>query len=140
MPKGKLKLSKEKRLLPRFALEIPVKFRVMNEQKVIESFSERQEKEKSGKTKDVSLGGLYLVTDHEMKKGNIIQLDLMIPCRMGTLKTFANVAWNNELGAGLKLLAMPHDEKECLKCYMDKHFSNKVMYPYSCPLTHKILT
>ena len=139
MPKGKIKLSKEKRFLTRFALEIPVKYRVLNEQKEIESFSERQNKEKSGKTKDVSLGGLCLVTDHGMKKGNIIQLDLMIPCREGTLKNFAKVVWVNEFGAGLKFLAMPDDERVCLKCYLDRYFSHKVMFRYSCPLTHKNL-
>ncbi len=133
MPRGKLTIAKEKRILERYALEIPVKFRVLNEEKEIESFMERRAKEKSGKTKDVSLGGLCLVTDHKIEKGNIIQLDLMVPCREGTLKTYAETKWASGTGAGLKFLAMPENDRECLKCYLDKYFNHAPGRQYKCP-------
>jgi hypothetical protein len=123
MPKGKKKLSKEKRLHPRFSAEIPVKYWVLEEQKAIESFLEHLEKTKSAKTKDVSLGGMYISTGHTLKKGSILQLEIMIPCHKEKLKTYAEVVWTNEFGGGLKFFMLSDDDRKCLKSYLEKYFS-----------------
>lgn len=120
MPQGKIKLSKEKRLHKRFSVEIPVKYRVMNEQKEIESFLERLEKEKSAITKNASLGGMHIVTDHALKKGSILQIDIMIPGQERILKTFAEVVWSGGSGGGIRFLAMKEDELKFLKAYLEK--------------------
>lgn len=120
MPKRKKKLSKEKRLHPRLSTEIPVKYWVLEEQKEIESYFEHLEKTKSAKTKDVSLGGMYITTDQPLKKGSILQLEIMIPCREGKLKTYAEVVWTNEFGGGLKFFILADDDRNCLKSYLKK--------------------
>ena len=120
MPKGRKKQGREKRVYPRFSTEISVKFRVLNEQNEIESFLERREKEKSAKTRDVSMGGMYIETGYPLKKDYIVQLDILVPGQGWILKAFAQVVWPGGTGGGLKFLMMPEEDKKRLKSFLDK--------------------
>ncbi len=119
----KKKPSQEKRLHPRFSIEIPVEFRVLDDQKEIDSFLEWMEKEKKGKTQDVSLGGMQIVASHPLKKGAILQIDLIIPPHKEKLVTYAEVIWPGEYGGGLKFLMMADDVKKNLKSFLEKQLS-----------------
>jgi hypothetical protein len=119
----KKKHSKEKRLQPRYPAEIHVRYRVLNEQRGIETLAERRRKEKQALTKDISLDGCYVLTGDSLKPGGIIQLETEIPCRKGKWKAFAEVIWTNESGSGLKFVLMSEEDRNCLKTYLEKHFS-----------------
>jgi c-di-GMP-binding flagellar brake protein YcgR len=111
----------EKRIHPRVSVKIPVKFRVIEDQKELETVFERKKKEQTTRTMDVSLGGLYIVADQILNVGSILRLDVSLPEKSSLISAFAEVVWANETGGGLHFLAMKEDDVEFLKNYLTKH-------------------
>ncbi len=114
----------EKRVHPRVSVKIPVKFRVIEDQKELETVFERRKKEQTTRTMDMSLGGLYIVADAILNIGSILRLDISLPERTSLISAFAEVVWSNETGAGLHFLAMKEDDVENLKNYLSKASSD----------------
>jgi hypothetical protein len=110
----------EKRVHPRVAVKIPVKYRVIEDQKEIETVFERKKNEQTSQTMDVSLGGLYLVADQVLNVGSILRLDITLPEVSHPVSAFAEVAWSNETGGGLHFLAMKEEDVESLKNYLSQ--------------------
>ncbi|HVZ81260.1 MAG TPA: PilZ domain-containing protein [bacterium] len=110
----------EKRVHPRVSVKIPVKFRVIEDQKEIETVFERRKKEQTTQTMDVSLGGLYIVADQLLNVGSILRLDISVPEKSRLVSAFAEVVWSNETGGGLHFLAMKEEDVEFLKGYLAK--------------------
>jgi c-di-GMP-binding flagellar brake protein YcgR len=108
----------EKRIHPRVSVKIPVKYRVIEDQKEIDSVFERRKKEQTTKTMDVSLGGLYIVADTVLNIGSILRLDISIPAKAAIISAFAEVVWANETGGGLHFLAMKEEDVDALKNYL----------------------
>lgn len=108
----------EKRVHPRVSVKIPVKYRVIEDQKEIETVFERKKREQTTRTMDVSLGGLYIVADQLLNIGSILRLDISLPERASLISAFAEVVWANETGGGLHFLAMKEDDAESLKGYL----------------------
>jgi len=108
----------EKRIHPRVSIKIPVKYRVIEDQKELETVFERKKREQTTRTMDVSLGGLYIVADQVLNIGSILRLDISIPERSSLISAFAEVVWANETGGGLHFLAMKEDDAESLKNYL----------------------
>ena len=113
----------EKRIHPRVSVKIPVKYRVIEDQKELETVFERKKREQTTRTMDVSLGGLYIVADQVLNIGSILRLDISLPDRASLISAFAEVVWANETGGGLHFLAMKEDDAESLKTYL-VNFSN----------------
>jgi c-di-GMP-binding flagellar brake protein YcgR len=110
----------EKRIHPRVSIKIPVKYRLIEDQKELDSVFERRKREQSSSTMDVSLGGLYIVAEQILKVGCILRLDISVPNRPSLISAFAEVVWSNETGGGLHFLAMREDDVESLKAYLTK--------------------
>lgn len=108
----------EKRVHPRLSVKIPVKYRVIEDQKELETVFERKKKEQTTRTMDVSLGGLYIVAEQVLNIGSILRLDISIPEKSALISAFAEVVWSNETGGGLHFLAMKEDDVESLKTYL----------------------
>ncbi len=115
----------EKRIHPRVSVKIPVKYRVIEDQKELETVFERKKREQTTRTMDVSLGGLYIVADQVLNIGSILRLDISIPERASLISAFAEVVWANETGGGLHFLAMKEDDAESLKNYLLNFSSDK---------------
>ena len=115
----------EKRVHPRLSAKISVKYRVIEDQKEIETVFERRKKEQSTRTMDVSLGGLYIVADRSLNVGSILRLDISIPPQTSLISAFAEVIWANETGGGLHFLAMKEDDVESLKSYLQQISNDK---------------
>ena len=115
----------EKRVHPRVSVKIPVKFRVIEDQKELETVFERRKKEQTTRTMDMSLGGLYIVADAVLNIGSILRLDISMPEKSTLISAFAEVVWSNETGAGLHFLAMKEDDVENLKNYLSKASGDK---------------
>ncbi len=110
----------EKRVYPRVSVKMPVKYRVIEDQKEIDSVFERKKKEQTSRTMDLSLGGLYLVADQILAVGSILRLDVALPSQPGLISAFAEVVWSNETGGGLHFLAMKEEDVESLKNYINQ--------------------
>ena len=123
MPEANLFL--EKRVHPRVPAKIAVKYRIIEEQKEIESIFARKKKEKTSQTLDVSMGGLYLVADQVIEVGSILRLDIEIPGKSPMISAFAEVAWSNEAGLGLHFLAMKETDMASFKDYLSQPPSSK---------------
>ncbi len=108
----------EKRIHPRVSVKIPVKYRVIEDQKELETVFERKKREQTTRTMDVSLGGLYIVAEQVLNIGSILRLDISIPEKSSLVSAFAEVVWSNETGGGLHFLAMKEDDVESLKKYL----------------------
>ena len=115
----------EKRVHPRVSVKIPVKYRVIEDQKELETVFERRKKEQTTRTMDMSLGGLYIVADSVLNIGSILRLDISLPEKTSLISAFAEVVWANETGAGLHFLAMKEDDVENLKYYLGKTSGDK---------------
>jgi hypothetical protein len=119
MPDAKMYL--EKRVHPRVSAHVPVKFRLIEDSKEIETVFNRQHKDKTSRTMDLSLGGLYLVADVAVNVGSILRLDMVIPGQTAPIAAFAEVVWSNSEGLGLHFLAMKEEDIEALKTYLSKN-------------------
>ena len=115
----------EKRIHPRVSVKIPLKYRVIEDQKELETVFERKKKEQTTRTMDVSLGGLYIVADQILNVGSILRLDISLPEKSVFISAFAEVVWANETGGGLHFLAMKEDDVEFLKNYLIKNSDGK---------------
>jgi len=111
----------EKRIHPRVSVKIPVKYRLIEDQKELDSVFERRKREQTSNTMDVSLGGLYIVAEQVLKVGSILRLDISVPNRPSLISAFAEVVWANETGGGLHFLAMREEDVESLKAYLTKN-------------------
>jgi c-di-GMP-binding flagellar brake protein YcgR len=109
----------EKRVHPRVSIKVPIKYRVIEDQREIATVFERKKKEQTTSTLDVSLGGLYVVADQILNVGSILRLDIVLPDHPGIISAFAEVVWANETGGGLHFLAMKEDDAELLKKYLN---------------------
>ena len=114
----------EKRVHPRVSIKIPIKYRVIEDQKEIATVFERKKKEQTTRTVDVSLGGLYVVADQILSVGSILRLDIVLPETPGVISAFAEVVWANETGGGLHFLAMKEDDAETMKNYLTSLISD----------------
>ncbi len=118
MPEGNMFL--EKRAYPRVPAHVPVRYRLIEDQKEIETVFNRENRNKSGKTVDVSLGGLYLSANISVGVGSILRLDIDLPGRATGIASFAEVVWSNAEGLGLHFLAIKEEDNEALKAFLSK--------------------
>jgi c-di-GMP-binding flagellar brake protein YcgR len=117
MPKASL--CKEKRVYPRLSATLPVHYRVLEDQKAIESLQERRQKEMRAISKDVSLGGMFLVTEKPLTVGHMLLLHILVPGHLVKLSAYAEVVWSNNNGSGLKFLAMNDEALGIFQSYLD---------------------
>ena len=110
----------EKRIYPRVPVKIPVKYRVIEDELEVKSILERRKKDQSAQTVDISLGGLYVVTDQALALGKILRLDITLGDNQNPLTAFAEVVWANESGGGLRFLTMKDDDMVLLRAYLEK--------------------
>ena len=110
----------EKRVHPRITLKIPVKYRVIEDRAEIKTVHERKLNEQTSHTFNVSLGGLYLVSDNVIDVGSILRMDITLPEISGVISVYAEVVWSNVTGAGLHFEAIKEEDLEVLKQYLSQ--------------------
>jgi hypothetical protein len=111
-------ISSERRNHSRIPLKIPVKYRLINDPKEIETLSASKRREQDTHAINVSLGGLYIVWDGEINVGSIIRLDITIPDYSVKISAFAEVVWSNKGGGGLHFEAIKEADEELLKNFL----------------------
>ncbi len=106
-------------------LKINVGYRLILEQQEIELVLLRRKNDQNARTKDISLGGMYILADHVLKVGYLLRLYISLQEGGKILAPLAEVVWTNGKGSGLRFLSMRHEEKEQLRAYLEKvSFSN----------------
>lgn len=124
MPSANLLL--EKRVYPRMSLNIPIKYRIIEDQKEISSFLDRSNnKGQTSQTKDVSLDGLYLIADHVPEVGSVLLLDITLPNVSQVISSYAEVVWSNDTGGGLHFEVIKEEDFDILKNYLSQALPGK---------------
>jgi len=118
MPEGSMFM--ERRRFPRVTVEIPVKYRLIDDQKELESVFDRKKRDTHTRSLDLSLGGIYITADANLKVGTILRLEIAVPEPVTLISAFAEVVWSNDTGGGLHFLAMKDEDTQYLKSYLDK--------------------
>jgi len=110
----------EKRIHPRVLVKIPVKYRVIEDAVEVKTILEHRKKDHDAQTVDMSLGGLYIVSDQALATGKILRLDISLADNKRPVIAFAEVVWANETGGGLRFLTIKDEDMSSLKAYLDK--------------------
>jgi c-di-GMP-binding flagellar brake protein YcgR len=110
----------ERRNYPRIQVKVPIKYRVLDDQKEIQSLLERKEKEISTQTIDLSIGGLYIASEEKLLIGSILRLEMAFSENQKSLSAFAEVVWTNSSGGGVHFLAVQEENVEFLRTYISK--------------------
>lgn len=121
MPTGHMFL--EKRAEPRVPIKIPVKYLVLEDQNEINGAIESGKKGKTAHTIDLSVKGMFIVSQQPLSKGNILRIDFSLNHSATFLRVFAQVVWANDTGGGLKFLSMQDEDIQFLRDYLDKAVS-----------------
>lgn len=111
-------ISFNKRAYPRVPAHIPVSFLVMKEHKDLKDIRELIERTKTVQSIDASLGGLKFDGNHGLSQGDILTLKLSIPTKAAPVSAFAEVAWVNASGVGIRFLTMKEDDLKSLDLYL----------------------
>lgn len=109
----------ERRAHPRLTLGIPVKYKVINDQKKIDSVMDRKRDEKQGHTVDMSVGGIRLEIDQALNVDCILRIDMALPNHPSLISAFAEVVWCNASHAGLRFLSMKENDAQYLTAYIN---------------------
>src|SRR5580658_11024701 len=118
MPDGKMSI--EKRANPRLAVKIPVKYQLVNDHGVIQGIEEWRKTENNAFTLDLSMGGMFIAVDKELKVGNIIKFEVFLFDKKNFLGVYAEVVRSDASGAGLHFLMMKSAERELLQAFLEK--------------------
>ncbi len=110
----------EKRAYPRVPVKLPVKYRLVDDMAGIQSILEMRKTETNTNTNDISLGGMYIVSDQKLTVGNILHLDITLPGKAKRLAAFGEVVWSKDSGAGLRFMMIKSEDLEALKSFMDE--------------------
>ena len=123
MPSANLLL--EKRVYPRISLKIPIKYRVIEDQKETATVLERNKNAQTSHTEDVSLDGLYLNADHVPEVGSVLWLDITLPNVSRVISSYAEVVWSNDSGGGLHFEVIKEKDFDILKDYLSQALQGK---------------
>ena len=123
MPEGNLFV--EKRAHPRVSIKIPVKYRVVEDLAGIQSIIEMRKTEAHTESLDISLGGMYIVSDQPLGVGSILHLDITLLGRERRLTAFGEVVWSKDSGAGLHFMMIKHEDLEALSAFLEESSPKK---------------
>jgi hypothetical protein len=115
----KAKMTMERRGDPRFVMKIPVKMRLEQDEKVLQSIDDWRQTENNAYTMDVSLGGMQIAVDQPLTVGDVHQFDINLLNKTKTVSVYAKVIRADKKSAGLQFLMLKDNEKEALKAFFE---------------------
>ncbi|MGH7739512.1 MAG: PilZ domain-containing protein [bacterium] len=116
MPEAKMFFNK--RTHARVPAHISVTYLVMKGQQKDRGIQDLIDGTKMAETLDASLGGMLLGGQPELNAGDTVTLKFSLPNTLTPLSAFAQVAWVNTAGAGLRFLSMPEEDRKALDVYL----------------------
>ena len=113
-------ISMERRETPRISVKIPVKYRLEDDKEVLKTIKEWRQSEKNAYTLDVSLGGMSIVVDQPLSKGDILCFEIYLLDQKNVVTVYAEVKWTQKKEAGLRFLMMRDNDMEALRAFLGK--------------------
>src|SRR5258708_2296571 len=117
----KAKLNIDRRKHPRARVTVSVQYKLLNNSSEVEEILSENRNWHPAESENLSGSGVSLVTKINLKKHDVIKLDLEIPEPPRKLKAFAEVVWckssETQKGfyqAGINFLAVKQDEEDLL--------------------------
>lgn len=115
----------EKRVSPRIKVNIPVKYRLVEDTKEIEAVLQQRKADRNAHAMDLSLGGMHIFADEVLKEGDILNFEISLPGLSEILSAFAEVVWVNKTEGGLHFLEMKEEDLMVLKAYLRRASSTR---------------
>ncbi len=107
----------KKRRHPRIALQVPVKYKVIN-RKLLREIVDQRPFQDDGKTINISLSGVSLITSAALTKGDFLKLELGLPGSEKVTRALAEVMWSEPdapggpFSAGIRFLIILNEADE----------------------------
>jgi hypothetical protein len=79
------------------------------------------------KLKNISRGGLCVVTDIELEKGCVIEAEIMLEDVLNSVKAFCQAVWKNKaekdrnFETGMKIIGIKAEDVKNLEAFLHKH-------------------
>jgi len=113
------KMTMERRGSPRLSLQIPVKYRLERNEKVLQSIDDWRQTESNARTLDMSLGGMQIAVDPSLSVGDVLHFNVPLLNKSKSVNLYAKVIRTNKKNAGLQFLMMNDGEREALKAFFE---------------------
>lgn len=111
----------EKRMVQqRVRVKFPVRYRAIRDEKESEITAEYHDGVQVSYSKNLSEGGMFIVTKEELYFDYLLRLHIFLPSTPVFISTLARVIWTDEEGAGVCFVAMELRDVETLKGYIGK--------------------
>jgi len=112
------KMFIERRAHPRFQAEFPVKYLFVSDKNEADAIREFGKKDSFALVRDISLGGLQVAVEEQMKVGDILAFEITLPGGAPPIIASAEVVWVNEKTGGLHFLIISEEDTTALKAYI----------------------
>ena len=114
------KMFIERRAYPRYEVNFPVKYCLVEDKNEIQNILEHSKKEMNATVRDISLGGMQVALDKPLKEGEVFVFEIPLPGLKEPLSACAEVLWANGNKGGLHFLLIGDDDLTALKVYLKK--------------------
>ncbi len=125
-------LSFDKRKHPRIAVEIPVKYKIINQTEAALALLEQKKAVQTGNSQNVSVEGLFLVGGHRLAQGDILKIEVPLPDEGAPVRAFAEVIWSRDEGlppgrhgAGIFFMALRDEDAVKMRKFVDRELSQE---------------
>jgi len=120
-------LSFDKRKHPRVKIQIPVKYKLVNQSQEALAFLQQMKTIQSGDSRDLSEEGLFMIGDRRLAQGDILKVEVFLPVENLPIRAFCEVAWSSEEdlpsgrhGAGLYFMALRDEDQARMRRFVDE--------------------
>jgi len=104
----------EKRNNPYLFLKLPLKYWVIEDSNEIKWVREKDKNKRISHAFNLSLRGLYLVSNIVLEVGNTLRLMMKLPENSREMMVYAEVVWTNETGGGIKFKFIKEEDLDAL--------------------------
>jgi hypothetical protein len=113
-------ISEKRMVHQRVRVKFPVRFREIRDENETEITAEHHDRVKVSYSKNLSEGGMFIVTKEELYFDYLLRLHIFLPSTSIFITTLAPVIWTDQEGAGVSFVAMEPRDMESLKAYIGK--------------------
>ncbi len=107
--------TEKRKIEKRVPAKIPVRYMEVREDVQDEISQEHHDHVRVSFSKNISSGGIFLITQEELTVEGLLRLHLFLPSSPEFISVLARVMWTDQEGAGLCFVGMKQKELEGLK-------------------------
>jgi Tfp pilus assembly protein PilZ len=115
-----LLFNEKRQVEARVPAQIAVRYRAIKGENETEAVFDHHDEVKVSFSKNVSSGGIFLVTKEELDFESLLHLHIFLPHTPQFISVLARVMWTDQEGAGLCFVGMKQAEVERLKEQIEK--------------------